>query len=418
METLRFLMVSTHFSPFSLGGDAIHVEYLSRELVRNGHEVHVLHSPDAYRLLRKDPIANARESPNDGVIRHLHGSALGRAEPLLALTTGYSAKAARKLRELTNDLKPEVIHWHNTRGFLGRPEASPSVLSLYTAHDYYLVCPRSNLLRPSVRLCKRPELCQLCVLRWRKPPQLWRAGRRRVVGIPSDFKVISPSNFLANRLKQDGIAVDHVLGNFAPRPQQGGGRRPSERDTILFLGLLEAHKGPRTLLEGFARSYDKQGFNLMIVGEGSLKARLRERTRVLGVEKRVEIPGYLSKPDLQGVLNRTASLAIPSEWYENCPLVVLEAFSNGIPVMGSEIGGLPELLTPEAGSLTFRSGDPDSIAKSMIETWDERQNLEERSKKARDEYERRFSPEAFMAKYMSIIRGGYRAEPGNRLRFT
>lgn len=404
METLRFLMVSTHFSPYSFGGDAVLVDYLAKELVKSGHEVHVFHSPNAYRLVRKVPPTASNEAAIDGVARHPHGSPLGRVEPVLALTTGCSVKAMQRLRALTKDLRPDVVHWHNTRGFIGRPEALPGVASLYTAHDYYLVCPRSNLLRPGTAVCNRPELCQLCVLRWRKPPQLWRAGRWRVIRLPSGFKVISPSEFLASRLGQDKITVDTVLRNFVPKPREMDRERRTGQNLILFLGLLEPHKGPHALLEGFALCRDKQGFKLMIVGEGSLKSWLRNRVNELRLGDRVEVPGYLPKPDLERVLNQAASLAIPSLWFENSPLVVLEAFSKGIPVMGSNLGGLPELLTPESGSLTFRSVDPEGIAQSIVETWNGRHRLEERSRMARDAYEKLFSPEHYLTKYLSFIK--------------
>lgn len=401
MESLKFLMVSTHYPPAHLGGDARFVEYLSNELVRAGHEVHVLHSPSAF-VLQRGFLPDLDKVTRAGVHRDLYLSAFGRVDPILSLMLGQSPGAVERLREVMRELKPEVIHWHNTKGFIGRPVATPNTPSLYTAHDYYAVCPKGSLMRPGQRLCQDPFLCQTCLLRWGRPPQPWRALFMRVMNLPDGFTVISPSKFLADRLSRDGIRVDYVLRNFAPDrgliPSRSGVNR------IVYIGALERYKGLGTLFEAFARCRDLQGFNMSVFGEGSLRSELEYRSESLGLERRVQIHGFVPLDELKDTLREAAAIVVPSESYENAPLVAIEAMSMGIPVIGSRIGGLPEMLGQESGSVLVPSGDSARLAEEIVNLWNQRMNLSERSAKARKAYEIMYSPEVHLKAYMKIVR--------------
>lgn len=103
METKTFLFTTSFYPPYHIGGDAIHVAYLSRELVARGHEVHVLHSVDAYRLKVKEKRASTEK--NDGVHVHSCKSPFGRLSPLSAYAMGRSP--------YVEEISPEVAHHHN-----------------------------------------------------------------------------------------------------------------------------------------------------------------------------------------------------------------------------------------------------------------------------------------------------------------
>ena len=403
METIRFLLVSTHFPPHHLGGDAVFVQYLSEELARRGHEVHVFHNPAVYKLLRKGERNKDAEDSAPGVVKHPLSAPGGRYEPALALSFGWWGRAKTELDDLAKTLKPDVVHWHNTRGFIGRPYSFPSSVSLFTVHDYTPVCPRSDLLRPGMRLCEEARLCALCCIRWRKPPHLWRLGRRRVVHPDPGVKVIAPSEFLANRIRREGVAVHQVLRNFVPDHGHDPNQKSAEANTLLYLGLLERHKGVHVLVDAFCRSSDEHGFRLLIVGDGNLREELRMMVRRAGMDERVAITGHLRREEVEGLRKKVAAQIVPSTWYENAPLTVLEAFSFGIPVIASDIGGLGEIAVQEAGSETFRSGDNLELSERIIELWSHKESLRERSRKAREAYVKRFSPDVHIASYVRII---------------
>lgn len=404
METLKFLMVSTHFPPYQMGGDAIFVGYLADELTRKGHEVHVAYDPSVYGVLRGELPRGQQGTSTGDVVRHEYAHVTGRLNLAMRLTLGIDFRGRRWLESVAEHSHFDVVHWHNTKGFIAKPFAVGGAESLYTAHDYYSVCPRSNLIKPGDRICERPELCQICLLRWKRPPQLWRVGSLRVLKFPGGFKILCPSEYLANRLREDGVPVHRVLRGFVPDPGRAASEAADREDTIVFVGILERRKGPQTLLQAFIDSEKEQGFKLVLVGEGPLRKTLIERVRSSGIRDRVSVPGFIAREDLRATLSRSALLVIPSEWPENAPLTVWEAFSFGVPVAGTKEGGLPEILTPESGSMLFEAGNVQELRGLLVSLWEDRQSLRAGGRMARRTYEERFSPEIHLREYMRTIR--------------
>lgn len=403
METLCFLMVSTHYPPYYMGGDANFVRYLAEELFRRGHEVAVIYNPSVYGFLRRTAALDLSEVAGEGPIRVEYVPRHGFLSLLGSLSLGCWKNALKLLRDNVRIYRPDVVHWHNTKGFIGKPVAMPGVVNLCTAHDFYLVCPRSNLLKPGGIICENPRFCQLCLIQWKKPLQLWRIAGRRIIRPPAEMKVISPSKFMSARLAQDGIRVHHVIRNFVPDKAHLI-RERSKPDTLLYLGVLELLKGPHLLLEAFAKTIHEQGFQLRMFGEGMLKRKLSEKVISAGLRDRVSIHGFTPLEKLGPVLSRTAAIIIPSLSHENAPLVALEAFSMGIPVIGSNYGGLPEMLTPESGSMLFKGSDVSSLGDALCFLWNSRDSISYLSARARKTYEKTYSPDAHLREYLRIIR--------------
>jgi glycosyltransferase involved in cell wall biosynthesis len=403
VETLRFLMVSTHFPPYKMGGDANLVGYLAEELARRGHDVHVAYNPSVYRILRGSLPPGRNEIVIRDVTIHEFVPFASRPNLLVTLTFGMDSHAKNWLEAITSRSRFDVVHWHNTKGFIDRPFAVSGSQSLYTAHDYYSVCPRSNLMRPGEHICKKPEFCQFCLARWRKPPQLWRVGGRRVIRLPEGFKILCPSEYIANRLREDGVLTHRVLRNFVPDPGESTSGIAARDDTILFVGILERRKGPQTLLQAFIESKSDQHFKLVIAGEGPLKNALREKVQSNGAQDRVSVPGFLSDADLASMLRQASLIVVPSEWPDNAPLTTLEAFSYGVPVLGTREGGLPEILTPESGSMLFNAGNVNELSELLVSLWQDRHELRRMGNMARKIYKEKYSPEAHLARYMTAI---------------
>lgn len=402
METLKILMVSTYFPPYHIGGDAVMVQYLSSELAKRGHEVEVFCSPGIREIVHKRETVKPRPS-NDLVKVHEYTGLLKRAEPALSYCLGLWGRARNGLQEISSALRPDVVHWHNTKAFIAQPTQLGTERTVYTAHDYFAVCPKTHLIKHDDTLCDRPWQCQLCLLRSRKYPQIWRAGSRRVFDFPEDSIVICPSEFMAKRLRTDGIRNTHVIRNFAPDLGTFANDRTTPKDTLTYVGIMEKHKGPHRLLEAFAASKKQQGFNLALVGEGSLRGTLLDRRKAQGVVDRVSIPGFVDQTELDSILRRTAAVVVPSEWYENCPLVVLEAYSRSIPVVASSIGGLPEIVGDESGSILFQAGSIEMMARAMTKLWEERERLGEMGIRARRAFENLYGADKYISGYLEVI---------------
>jgi glycosyltransferase involved in cell wall biosynthesis len=136
METMKFLMTTTFYPPLHIGGDAVHVMYLAEELAKRGHEVHVMHSVDAYSMKRGKVGAEPAMERN-GVHLHPLRSGWGRTSIYKGYLTGRSGFVDGRFRGLLNDLKPDVVHHHNI-SLLGASllEKTGKNRQLYTAHDY------------------------------------------------------------------------------------------------------------------------------------------------------------------------------------------------------------------------------------------------------------------------------------------
>src|SRR5439155_623957 len=172
METLKFVMTAAFYPPYHLGGDANHVRYLAEALVAQGHEVHVEYSPAALALKRGRP--DTHDGGDGGVIRHPIPALTGRFQPLGAWIFGAPASVRRHHHELVESVRPDVIHYHNL-SLLGLAliDVPSSALKMYTAHDYWVRCPRNDLFKFNRRLCDKPT-CLTCLPISGKPPQLRR----------------------------------------------------------------------------------------------------------------------------------------------------------------------------------------------------------------------------------------------------
>ncbi len=392
METLRFLMVTSFYPPYHLGGDAVHVQYLAEALASRGHEVHVEFSPAAYRMKRRGP-PPARD-PDRGVRLHPIPSPWGRAQPAAAYLLGRSRSVSRFHADLVREVRPDAVHLHNI-SLLGpgllRSAAGP--LTLYTAHDYWLRCPRSDLLKNGRRPCESPS-CVSCCLVSARPPQVWRylEGGRGPWSV--DF-AIAPSRFMAR-------AVGPVLGcpmlcmpNFAPDPNVAGSvAEPG--DYYLFVGALEPHKGVDRLAEAARRS----GFRVRFVGRGSLAASLR-RTRGRG-SSNLEVDGWMSHAQLQPIYAQARALVVPSTCQENAPLAAIEALAWGTPLLVSRRGGLEEILHDGAAGRSFEPTVEDLAA--SVRRFEE-DGLDRRLRaSARAAYAEHHRAGAYLDRYLGAVR--------------
>jgi glycosyltransferase involved in cell wall biosynthesis len=385
-------MTSTFYPPYHLGGDAVHVEYLAKELAKRGHEVHVFHSLDAYFVkTRKFPEAGE----SDGVFLHTFKTCL-RASPYTAYLLGNSPSITKRFGILTEELKPEVVHHHNISllgyGVLGKrgPYAN-----LYTAHDVWLICQANHILGNGF-MCKDSS-CSLCAIEHGKPPQLWRNCNGFKRAVQSIDLLIAPSNYIRKRLSQNINVKAMTLTNFAPFPPNDISKSPYS-NYFLFVGRLEQSKGIMNLLEVFARIRKKTDARLLIVGEGSLKDRIEHFTRGNSLDGLVSCVGFAHGNSLYSLYGGARALIIPSVEAENSPLVALEALSMGTPVIASDVGGLSEIVSKVDRGLIFNgSAELENILTNFSEDKFPRRRIKE-------VYDMNFSPAIYVDRYLKAIR--------------
>jgi glycosyltransferase involved in cell wall biosynthesis len=285
----------------------------------------------------------------------------------------YSLEAARRIRTLVALTHPQIAHAHNIYHHL-----SPSVLVelhrqgvpvVLTLHDLNLVCPaykmhtqgaicegcRGGALRNVVKHRCIKNSTAMSALVWlestiHKALDLYMRNVTRFV---------VPSRFFLSKFAEWGIDTSRFV--HVPNSIDVDALHASDEpgDAFVYLGRLVPEKGVATLIRAAAQARVR----LRIIGTGSEEAELRQLAHDLGGE--VEFTGYLSGSELRAAISSARAVVIPSEWYENAPISVMEASALARPVIGANIGGIPELIREEETGFVFASGSVDALAERL-----------------------------------------------------
>lgn len=287
----------------------------------------------------------------------------------------WSNSARRGIARVVEDFQPDVVHLHNVYHQL-----SPSVLdplrrsgipAVMTLHDYKLACPNYQFLdhgalcqacldggfRQAVRRrCKGDSLpaSALCAA------ESWLHRRTGAYGPVARF--VCPSQFLLGRMARAGVFPERLrrvrhfidLSQCEPKREAGG--------DVVFAGRLSPEKGVDTLIAAIGRLGPTAV--LRVAGEGPDGDGLRALADDLA-PGRVIFYGRLGKADVEALLRAACVVAVPSRWYENQPMIVLEALGLGVPVVASDIGGLPELVETGLNGALVPPEDDEQLAAAL-----------------------------------------------------
>lgn len=282
----------------------------------------------------------------------------------------YSLEARRKLDALLNKVRPHIAHAHNVYHHI-----SPSIFGLLkrrgvpvvlTLHDLKLACPAYKMLTHDgvCERCKGGALHHVMLHRCVKN-SLALSGMilletlvHRALRCYTDHvdRLVTPSRFYLEKLVEWGwererfVHVPNFVDCAVHRPNYTPG------SAFLYFGRLGPEKGVRTLIEAAAAAR----VPLWIAGSGPEETMLRQHAAQLGAD--VTFLGYQSGDALHDCVRRARAVVLPSEWYENAPISVLESYALGKPVIGAAIGGIPELIREGQTGATFASGDAAALA--------------------------------------------------------
>lgn len=345
---LRFAMVTTFYPPFNFGGDGHYVRNLAYALARRGHAVEIIHDADAYRLLSGGADPEPLVEP-PGVSVHTLRSAFPILSCLATQQFGRPLVHGARIRRILSR-GFDVIHFHNV-SLVGGPTilSYGAGIKLYTAHEHWLVCPMHTLWRHDRELCAGRE-CVRCALAYKRPPQLWRAGSLLARQARHVDAFIALSRFSAEKHAEFGFRERmNVMLAFLPDPPEDHLPSPpvARRPYFLFVGRLERIKGLHDVLPAFD---DTHPADLVIVGTGAYEADLRTLARG---RSNIRFLGYQTPDRLRTLYRGARALIAPSICYEVLPLVVLEAFQHGIPIIARRLGPYPELVEASGGGFLF-----------------------------------------------------------------
>ena len=305
-----------------------------------------------------------------------------------AATLVYSPEAKRKFDALLNDFRPDVVHLNLVHRQITLSILDASYLKrnevpvVYTAHDFIPVCPNCTFLDSSGNVCEaclngqfRHCFQKKCVKNSAAKSFLAVAEARflRLHGSYQKIeRYIAPSEFMRSQLVRGGFPAEDVvvMRNFLPhRRVESLSLKPSEKGTyFLFFGRLSQEKGVDILVEAFADAAKElpEEWRLRIVGTGPSESNLKRWAVEMGIADRVDFLGFRSGEDLDSLIRAAAWTVFPSIWYENMPYSVVESLAAGVPVVGSSLGGVPELVKDGEAGLICEAGDAQSLAKALV----------------------------------------------------
>jgi glycosyltransferase involved in cell wall biosynthesis len=338
----------------------------------------------------------------------------------LASQTIWSRRTRSKLIEMLHDIKPGIVHFHNTF-----PLISPSAYSacqkegvpvVQTLHNYRLLCPSATFFRHD-RVC---EGCLGKTLPW---PGVLHACYR---GSRMQSAVVAMMLTTHKWLKtwRDQVDCYVTLTEFARRKFINAGFPPHKLSTkpnflypdpgmsnnqghyALFVGRLSPEKGLRTLIDAWQHVPE---IPLKIVGDGPLMCEIQRYIETRQLEQ-VEILGRHERQKVIEAMKGARFLVFPSECYEGFPVTIVEAFACGIPVIASRLGSVTEIVGDGRTGIKFCPGAPEDLAAKGQWAWTHVKETQAMKYEARAEYEKKYTAERNYKMLMDIYdmarRGG------------
>ncbi|MGR3762432.1 glycosyltransferase family 4 protein (plasmid) [Roseobacteraceae bacterium NS-SX3] len=350
MTSLRILMFTTFYPPYSFGGDAIGVQRMARALAARGHQVTVVHDEDAYLTL--GGAAPAAPAAEDGVRAIGLRSRWGAAANLITQQTGRNLLHRKKIRAVLEEGPWDII-WHNNVSLVGGPGilSQGRGLRIYEAHEHWLVCPTHVLWRHHRELCDERQ-CLRCVLAHRRPPQLWRYTGYLDRQLDCIDLIIAKSEFSRRKHREFGLRQQmQVLPYFLPDLDPASLPAPAEhpRPYFLFVGRLEKIKGLQDVFPAFE---DYPDADLLILGDGDYADALKAQA---GGSPRIKFLGRKTPEELTAYYRGALGLIVPSVCYETFGIILIESFRLGTPVIARRLGPFPEIVERAGGGSLFET---------------------------------------------------------------
>ena len=403
---MKILLVNNFY--YNRGGDCTYMFALKDALESRGHEVvqFAMHHPKNFDSEYSEYFVSyinyveevARKNISSGL------KVLNRAV--------YSSESRQKIEELILAEKPDVAHLQNIHHHI-----TPSIFYalkkhgipiVWTLHDYTLICPNTSFI-------SNGKICEKCKKRKYYWPFLSRCKKNsvaasamaametishRLLGVNDLVDMfLTPSEFLRQKLIEYGFDVDRIkcLNNFTSVGAIA--ESTGNSNYYLYVGRLAEEKGIRTLID--AAILSKSG-RLKILGDGELKQEMEDYVDAENGREWVEFLGHISHEEVINLIENCSFVVLPSEWYENFPYALLEAFACGKTVVASRIGGIPEIVKNWDTGLLYKPGDVENLALKIRFLVNHPEKAQEMGRKAREIVKENLSPDRHCEMLMEI----------------
>ena len=326
-----------------------------------------------------------------------------------------SNKENRKIMEKALDeFKPDIVHLNNFQRQLSSSIINPikkkNIPIVYTAHDMQAICPASAMLYHG-------KICEDCIkygykncikkscIKDSKLKSILAVYensfyRKHKIYEKIDY-IITPSDFLQRQLKKGNLKYTSIetIHNFVISKENG--RQISDKGYAFFFGRLSIEKGIFNLIKAI-KNIEKG--KLYIAGDGPEKENIIKYIKENNLNNKIKLLGYLEQEKVREYIINAKFIVVPSIWYENCPYSILETMEIGKPIVGSKIGGIPELIKQGENGFLFNYNDVEELKKCMIELFNNQDIVNKQSEKSRELFKENYTEKIYYDKIIKIYR--------------
>lgn len=356
---MRILIVNKFLFP--KGGAETYVFDLGKMLEEHGHEVQYFGLENEKNIVGNNAGAYVTNMDfSEGIIKNLNA-------PFRII---YSSEARKKIRMVLDDFKPDVVHLNNIQYHLTpsiileiekwRKKLKRKCRIIYTTHDYQLICPSHGLFDANIKPCEK------CLdghyIHCFNTKCLKNSRAKSLLGTIDGYMwkynpaytfvdtYVCCSYFLKGKLDTQARFRGKTVGmhNFKELEPL---KDVQKKGYVLEFGHLSRDKGTDTLLEVAKRMTDTK---FVFIGYGPSTEKMKDIPNV-------DYLGFKTGEELNRIIAEASISVCPSEWYENCPFSVIESVLYGTPVVGSKMGGIPELIEPGKTGDLFEAGNANEL---------------------------------------------------------
>lgn len=372
---MKILMVNKFLHPN--GGSETYIFKLGDYLKSIGHEVEYFGMEHEGRC-----VSNRAEQYTSNMDFHTGSKLTALTYPLKTI---YSKEAKKKISIVLNDFRPDIVHLNNFNFQLTpsiiyavknyEKKSGKKVKLIYTAHDYQLVCPNHKMVD------NEGSVCEKCIggnfKSCAKGNCIHSSKAKSIVGTAEALlyqklktyqylnTIICPSEFMKKKLDANPylngktIALHNFIDSVEPKESK-------KEDYVLYFGRYAKEKGIDTILNA-------KNIRFVCAGSGELESKINKAAHITNV-------GFQTGTDLESLIRKAKCSVYPSTWYENCPFSVMESIMYGTPVVGADIGGIPELIDDGKTGFLFESGNAEALESAVKKITENEAKAEEMSK--------------------------------------
>lgn len=346
---------------------------------------------------------------------------LNTGSKLKALDVIYSKENKKKMEEALDEFKPDIVHLNNFQRQLSASIIDPikkrNIPIVFTAHDLESICPNKTMLDSKFENCTKCIkgnyincIKNNCIKNSKLKSILGaieaKYYRNKKIYTKEIDYIITPSNFYKEKMIEDGIPENKIkaLHNFVELKDYD--LELSDEGYALYFGRLSKEKGILNLINAFTKL--KEG-KLYIAGEGPEKETIEKIIKENNLEDRIKLLGFLNADQMKDTIRKCKFVVLPSIWYDNCPYSVMETLAIGKPVIGADIGGIPELVINNRSGFTYKYDDIEELSSKMEELFDNKELVEKFGENAKKQAEDNYSKEYYYKEiskiYNHVLRG-------------